>query len=76
MIVPYCHVHRLLTEGQDDSVRVSAVDTNLGLVRVTEHANVIIALGTIESTRLALDSFRALGQQRRDRSHQKQERVA
>jgi choline dehydrogenase-like flavoprotein len=53
MIVPCCHVKRLRTVGG----RVQEVETNLGNVPVPPNGTVIIALGTIESTRLALNSF-------------------
>jgi choline dehydrogenase-like flavoprotein len=61
MIVPRCHVIRLLTEdarvnGQP-SKRVNTIETNQGPVTVPQGGVVIIALGTIESTRLALLSF-------------------
>lgn len=61
MIVPRCHVTRLLTEnvmlnGQA-SKRVHTVQTDHGPVAVPPGGVVIIALGTIESTRLALLSF-------------------
>ena len=53
MIVPNCHVNRLRTvEG-----RVIEVETNLGNIQVPTDGVVVIALGTIESTRLALLSF-------------------
>lgn len=53
MLVPQCHVTRLSTDG----TRVTAVHTNQGEITVEEGAVVVIALGAIESTRLALDSF-------------------
>jgi choline dehydrogenase-like flavoprotein len=53
MVVPNCHVNRL----QVQSGRVVAVDTNQGPVPVPANGKVIVALGTIESTRLALNSF-------------------
>lgn len=53
MVVPNCHIRRLTTENG----RVTAVQTNMGDVPVVPGCNVIIALGTIESTRLALASF-------------------
>jgi choline dehydrogenase-like flavoprotein len=56
MVVPYCHVTRL----QVQSGRVVAVDTNLGTVPVPANGKVVIALGTIESARLALISFAGL----------------
>jgi Choline dehydrogenase and related flavoproteins len=56
MIVPECHVKRLRTvEG-----RVVEVETNLGNVQVPMEGVVVIALGTIESARLALLSFDGL----------------
>jgi len=61
MVVPRCHVKRLLTE---DVVvngrllkRVHTVDTEQGPIPVPQGGIVVIALGTIESTRLALLSF-------------------
>ncbi len=53
MIVPNCHVNRLRTVDG----RVIEVETNLGNVQVPTDGVVVIALGTIESTRLALLSF-------------------
>jgi len=53
MIAPNCHVKRLKTTGG----RVTEVETNLGNVPVPPEGVVVIALGTIESTRLALLSF-------------------
>jgi hypothetical protein len=53
MAVPNCHVNRLHVQGG----RVVAVGTNQGTVRVPPNGKVILALGTIESTRLALNSF-------------------
>jgi choline dehydrogenase-like flavoprotein len=53
MAVPNCHVNRLQVQGG----RVVAVDTNQGQVPVPPNGKVILALGTIESTRLALNSF-------------------
>ena len=56
MIVPNCHVKRLTTvEG-----RVIEVETNLGNIPVPREGVVVIALGTIESARLALLSFEGL----------------
>jgi len=57
MIVPNCHVTRLQTEADGDLARVQEVQTNLGNVPVPPGGAVVIALGTIESTRLALLSF-------------------
>jgi len=53
MIVPNCHVKRLRTANG----RVTEVETNLGNVTVPPNGAVVVALGTIESTRLALLSF-------------------
>jgi choline dehydrogenase-like flavoprotein len=54
MVVPHCHVTRMdLTA---DGSRVKTVKTNLGDIDA-ENAVVVIALGTVESTRLALLSF-------------------
>lgn len=57
MIVPDCHVTRLITDGSGSPRRVVAVDTNQGQITVPENGAVILALGTIESARLALISF-------------------
>jgi len=53
MIVPNCHVKRLKTADG----RVTEVETNLGNVPFPLDGAVVIALGTIESARLALLSF-------------------
>jgi choline dehydrogenase-like flavoprotein len=60
MIVPKCHVIRLQTVQVGAEVRVTSVETNQGTIDVPPQGKVIIALGTIESTRLVLDSFRTL----------------
>ena len=57
MIVPFCHVTRLETQPVGDSVRVVGVLTNQGRIPVSDHGVVVIAMGTIESSRLALTSF-------------------
>lgn len=49
MVVPHCHVRKLVT----NNGRVTAVDTNLGPVGVPPTGVIVIALGTIESARLA-----------------------
>lgn len=54
MVVPNCHVIRLDLDSQQ---RVNRIRTNLGDISVRANTVVIIALGTIESTRLALNSF-------------------
>ena len=60
MIVPKCHVIRLQTVPDGADIRVIRVDTSQGNIDVPPDGKVIIALGTIESTRLVLDSLRAL----------------
>jgi len=61
MVVPRCHVIQLLTENVMVNgqllKRVHTVQTDQGPVPVPPGAVVIVALGTIESTRLALLSF-------------------
>src|SRR5215467_6500268 len=62
MVVPRCHVTRLNVVTDPDGVRrVDGVWTERGFVPVTPDAKVVIALGTVESTRLALLSFGADG---------------
>jgi hypothetical protein len=56
MIVPLCHVTRLGFDGNS----VTGVFTNQGFVPVPVNGRVIIALATIESTRLALNSFQGI----------------
>jgi choline dehydrogenase-like flavoprotein len=56
MVVPNCHVLRLKTEAG----RVTEVQTNLGNIPVPPEGLVVLALGTIESARLALLSFQGL----------------
>src|SRR5439155_12557670 len=59
MVVPDCHVKRLITQLQPDGKnwRVVAVDTSQGIIDLPPNGRIIIALGTIESARLALTSF-------------------
>lgn len=67
MIVPNCHVQELITETQPDNwVRVTgarvwqnggSVDIPLAPPRDGRQSAVVIALGTIETTRLALTTF-------------------
>jgi choline dehydrogenase-like flavoprotein len=57
MIVPRCHVNRLNAVSEGSGTRVTEVVTELGSIPVAPDAIVIVALGTIESTRLALLSF-------------------
>ncbi len=56
MVVPNCHITRLVTARTPAGLNVIGVDTNLGYVPVPPAAPVIIALATIESTRLVLVS--------------------
>lgn len=56
MVVPNCHVTGLVR--QDG--RVTEVVTNQGRVTVPPHGEVILALGTVESIRLALASFQGI----------------
>ncbi|CAG9932719.1 family 16 glycoside hydrolase [Candidatus Nitrotoga arctica] len=57
MVVPRCHVVRLNTVNDVGGQRVSEVITERGSLPVSPDAKVIIALGTVESARLALLSF-------------------
>lgn len=70
MVVPNCHVQRLVTAGDGGGrLRVAEVLTDQGAVRVPIDGTVVVALGTIESTRLALlslgglppDAYRRIG---------------
>lgn len=81
MIVPNCHVQELITETQPDNwVRVTgvrvwqngaSVDIPLAPGRNGRQSAVVIALGTVESTRLALTTFRqSLGGRAADRMGQ------
>lgn len=56
MVVPHCHVKRLVTDGG----HVTEVSTNQGPITLPPDGKVIIALGTIESIRLALLSFQGI----------------
>jgi choline dehydrogenase-like flavoprotein len=53
MVVPHCHVIRLEMGGR----RVMRVHTNQGAVDVPPHGQVFLALGTIENTRMALNTL-------------------
>ena len=61
MVVPNVHVTRLVTAQRNGTTVVTAVLVSQGgveqAIQVPEDGVVIIALGTIESTRLALISF-------------------
>ena len=61
MVVPRCHVTRLGVVDEPDGRRVVEVQTERGPIPVTPDAKVIVALGTIESSRFALLSFGADG---------------
>jgi len=63
MVVPYCHVSRLMVEQNGNEWRVTGVQTNLQAdpIPVPPTGSVIAALGTIESTRLALESLEGKG---------------
>jgi hypothetical protein len=60
MVVPNCHVIRLVTDGSGAVRRVVAIETSAGPVPVPEEAVVVVALGTIESARIALGSLPGL----------------
>lgn len=57
MIVPACHVTRLITDGAGNPRRIVAVGTDQGSLPVPANGVVVVALGTIESARLALLSL-------------------
>ena len=65
MVVPNCHVRRLCTANEGGNVRVTALQTAVDAndlskdiyVSVSPNTVVIVALGTIETTRLTLLSF-------------------
>ena len=57
MVVPNCHVTRLETAAAQGAAQVNAVSTNQGRIPVPQRGVVVLAAGTIESTRLALKSF-------------------
>ena len=60
MVVPGCHVIRLITDGAPAPRRVLAVETDQGPIELASDGIVVIALGTIESARLALLSLPGL----------------
>ena len=60
MIVPGCHVTKLVTDGAANPRRVVAVVTDQGTISLPDNGIVVIALGTIESARLALASLPGL----------------
>lgn len=53
MVVPHCHVIRLEMNGR----KVARIHTNQGAIDVADHARVFLAMGTIENTRIALNTF-------------------
>jgi choline dehydrogenase-like flavoprotein len=57
MVVARCHVIRLNTVNDVGGQRASQIITERGPLPISPEAKVIIALGTVESTRLALSSF-------------------
>jgi choline dehydrogenase-like flavoprotein len=57
MVVPNCHVTRLETAVDGGVGQVRVVHTSLGPIPVPDRGVVVLAAGTIESTRLALLSF-------------------
>jgi choline dehydrogenase-like flavoprotein len=57
MVIPKCHVIRLVTAADGNERRVIQIETNQGNVPVPASGKIIIALGAIESIRLALLSF-------------------
>lgn len=60
MVVPRCHVKRLTTIQDGATRRVTGVETDQGTIALPPNAIVVIALATIESTRLALNSFQGI----------------
>jgi len=57
MVVPRCHVSRLVTVGDGAERRIVSIETNQGSINVPQNGRVILGLGTIENIRLALTSF-------------------
>lgn len=57
MVVPNCRVVRLITDVANGQAHVTGVLTNQGFIPLPAHGVAVIALGTIESTRVALLSF-------------------
>ncbi len=57
MVVPNCHVSRLITDVASGQAHVTGVLTNQGFIPLPPHGVAVIALGTIESSRVALLSF-------------------
>ncbi len=57
MVVPNCHVTQLVSQTHGGVATVTEVRTNQGAVAVPPGGVVVLAAGTIESTRLALLAF-------------------
>jgi choline dehydrogenase-like flavoprotein len=57
MVVPFCHVTQLATQQNGGGATVREVRTNQGSITIPDGGVVILAAGTIESTRLALQAF-------------------
>jgi hypothetical protein len=57
MVVPNCHVTRLETSSTQGTAQITSVSTNQGRIPVPQRGVVVLAAGTVESTRLALESF-------------------
>jgi choline dehydrogenase-like flavoprotein len=57
MVIPNCHVTRLETMTTQGVGQVNVVHTNQGRIELPQRGVVVLAAGTIESTRLALESF-------------------
>ena len=57
MVVPNCHVTQLATAVSQGAGQVTVVHTSQGPIEVPPRGVVVLAAGTIESTRLALQSF-------------------
>jgi choline dehydrogenase-like flavoprotein len=57
MVIPNCHVTQLATAVSQGAGQVTVVHTNQGQIEVPPRGVVVLAAGTIESTRLALQSF-------------------
>jgi choline dehydrogenase-like flavoprotein len=57
MVVPNCHVVRLITDVAGGKAHVTGVLTSQGFIPLPPHGVAVVALGTIECTRVALLSF-------------------
>ena len=57
MVVPNCHVVRLITDVAGGHAHVTGVLTSQGFVPLPPHGVAVLALGTIECARVALLSF-------------------